>query len=278
MVGAQALILALVSALAAGIADFLGGLVARRTGPFTTAVMSQGTAALGFGVIALTHPGTPQVTDWFVAAGSGVLAGAGSIFLFRGLSRGRAAVVAPLSAIGAAAVPAAAGLLRGERLTMTMLLALLLAGPAIVALSSVSGPGSTHRGILDGAFAGLGLGGSLAVLTGLSGHAGPLPLAMGSLTAVVSVSAAARLRSEHWLPDDRAGWAAAAIGPIMVTGLGSFVLAVRSGPLVVVSVVAALYPAVTVLLALTVLRERMTRLQALGLLLSGVVLIAIASG
>lgn len=241
-------------------------------------MVPQAAAAVGFAAVGLVRAGSPAGTDWLAAAGFGAFAGLGNICLFRGLSRGRASVVAPLSAIGAALVPALAGLARGERLTPAVLLALLLSVPAIGLLSSVPDEGPAHRGVLDGVLAGLGLGGGLAVLTGLSADAGALPLAAASLAAVVTVAIAASVRRERWRPRVRAGWAATGIGPVMVLGLGSFVLAVRSGPIVLVSVVSALYPAVTVLLAVTVLRERVSRAQTLGLVLAAVVLMAVAAG
>ena len=65
-------------------------------------------------VVGLASSGTPTMTHagWALLAGLG--SAAGSIFLLRGLSRGRMAVVAPTSAVGAAILPVVAGFAAGE--------------------------------------------------------------------------------------------------------------------------------------------------------------------
>jgi drug/metabolite transporter (DMT)-like permease len=57
-----------------------------------------------------------------------------------------------------------------------------------------------------------------------------------------------------------------------------FLLATQSGLLTVAAVLTSLYPAFTVLLAATVLREHIHRTQAIGLLLSGIAVALVAVG
>ena len=59
---------------------------------------------------------------------------------------------------------------------------------------------------------------------------------------------------------------------------GAFLLASQQGLLTVTAVLASLYPAVTVLLAATVLREHVHRTQAVGLVLCGVAVAFVAAG
>ena len=59
---------------------------------------------------------------------------------------------------------------------------------------------------------------------------------------------------------------------------GAFLLATQHGCLTVTSVLASLYPAFTVLLAATVLREHVHRAQAVGLVLCGVAVAFVAAG
>ncbi len=73
---------------------------------------------------------------WGLAAGLG--GGLGAMLLFRGLGRGSMAVVAPITATGAAAIPALFGIITGEAVTVLGVLGILLALAAIV-LVSLSG-------------------------------------------------------------------------------------------------------------------------------------------
>jgi drug/metabolite transporter (DMT)-like permease len=57
-----------------------------------------------------------------------------------------------------------------------------------------------------------------------------------------------------------------------------FVLAIREGLLSVTSVLTSLYPAFTVVLAATILREHVHRAQAAGLLLCAVAVTLVAAG
>jgi drug/metabolite transporter (DMT)-like permease len=65
-------------------------------------------------------------------------------------------------------------------------------------------------------------------------------------------------------------------GTLDVTATGLYGLANREGSLSIVAVVGSLYPVMTVLLARIVLRERLARVQAVGVAaaLAGVALIA----
>ena len=53
--------------------------------------------------------GDPTDADLLWGAASGLGSGVGTVFLYRGLASGRMAVVAPVSAVGAAVVPVVVG-------------------------------------------------------------------------------------------------------------------------------------------------------------------------
>jgi drug/metabolite transporter (DMT)-like permease len=57
-----------------------------------------------------------------------------------------------------------------------------------------------------------------------------------------------------------------------------FILAVQSGALAIAAVLSSLYPVTTVILATVVLRERITRSHAIGIVLAAVAVAAIAAG
>ncbi len=103
------------AALAYGLSDFLGGVISRRTSVWPVAMLACAGAGLGTLVLAFTVPGTPTGADiaWGLLAGVG--SGIGTAFLYRGFAKGRMGVVAPVSAVGAALLPAAIAVLTGER-------------------------------------------------------------------------------------------------------------------------------------------------------------------
>ena len=61
-----------------------------------------------------------------------------------------------------------------------------------------------------------------------------------------------------------------AVGVLDMAGNGAFILAVQAGALAVAAVLSSLYPVTTVILAAVVLRERMTRIHAVGIVLAAV--------
>ena len=108
-----AVLLALGSAAAYGASDFVGGFVSRRTSAWGVAFVVQLTSAVAVLVAALIERHPPSTHDLLWGLVSGVGSGVGISFLFRGFAAGRMSVVAPLSAVGAAVIPVAVGLLTG---------------------------------------------------------------------------------------------------------------------------------------------------------------------
>lgn len=97
--------LALAAALAYGLSDFVGGILSKTRSVWMVATASQTTAAFATAVVALLAPGDPGSADFAWGAAAGVGGAIGISALYRGLSRGRMGVVAPISGTGAALVP-----------------------------------------------------------------------------------------------------------------------------------------------------------------------------
>ncbi len=124
-------LLALGAALAYGLSDFLGGVVSRRTSVWPVAFTACLGAALGTLVLALVVPGDPSRADLLWGLLAGVGSGSGTAFLYRGFASGRMGVVAPVSAVGAAVLPVAIGVVVGERPSALVWLGILVALPGI---------------------------------------------------------------------------------------------------------------------------------------------------
>lgn len=273
-------LLALGSALAYGLADFVGGLLSRRTGVWSVATVGQATATLCTALVALLVAGDPVAGDWVWGATAGVGSGVGTVFLYRGLAGGRMSVVAPVSAVGAAVLPGLVGVATGERPAALTWLGVACAFPAIWLVSRPQrGDAEASRGgVLDGLLAGLGFGALFTALGQVPDAAGLGPLALAQAVSVVVIVAIAVALRTAWVPRDRYAAAAAVAGLLGALATGLFLLATQSGLLTVAAVLSSLYPATTVLLAALVLRERIGRAQGLGLLLAAAAVGLVAAG
>ena len=280
--------LALLAAIGYGTADFVGGTGARRASTMSIVFSGQLVGAAAMLVVGLASPGTPTLAHlaWALLAGLG--SAAGSIFLLRGLSRGRMAVVAPTSAVGAAVLPVLVGLAGGERPVTLVWIGLVLAIPGIWLVSrqvpdgteAVSSEASCPgRGaFVDGMLGGLGFGVLFVALGQIPQTAGTLPLALNQLTGAFVTIAVATTLQQTWRPSRvAAGWGVTS-GLLGVSGSLAFVEASHLADLGVVAVLASLYPAVTVLLARAVFSERLGAGQRLGLVFCSAAVALIAAG
>ena len=274
------LVLALSGAVCYGLSDFIGGLGARRTSPWAVALVAAFSGAVLVLVAALFVDGSPDsaALSWALLAGVGN--GFGTAFLYRGLGRGRMGVVAPISAVGAAVVPVVAGLAGGERPGSVVWLGILTALPGIWLVSRTPDlePSPEHSGVGDGVLAGLGFGTLFASLGQIPESAGLLPLALNQAVAGVVIIAVASLLRVGWWPRERAALAGLGCGALAVAATGSFLVATQHGELTVTAVLASLYPAFTILLAASVLHERIHATQAVGLALCGLAVVLVATG
>ena len=130
-------VFALIAALGWGSSDYVGGRASRNSSAVSVVVLTHFASMLALAVIALVpgQTGDPTAADlaWGLAAGVG--GGAGAMLLFRGLGCGSMSVVAPITAVGAASVPALAGLVQGESIGLLGIGGMLCALVAIVLVS-----------------------------------------------------------------------------------------------------------------------------------------------
>ena len=276
-------VLALASSLCYGLADFLGGLLARRTNAWTVAVVANSAATVFTALGALFVAGAPAPADWLWGAVAGVGGGIGAVFLYRGLASGRMSVVAPLSAIGAALLPVVVGVVAGERPGVVTWVGLACAFPAIWLISRAAEPATgqpqtASGGVLDGLLAGLGFGVLFAALGQVPDAAGLGPLALTQGVSVVAIVAVATALRRRWVPRDRHAASAMVVGFLGAAATWLFLLATQSGFLTVAAVLSSLYPASTVLLAAVLLHERIDRGQSVGLLLAALAVGLVAAG
>jgi drug/metabolite transporter (DMT)-like permease len=210
--------------------------------------------------------------DLLIGALGGLCGAAGVGLLYQGLAVGQMSVIAPITALLTAAVPLAAGYVQGERPGAAAAVGMAMALGAIV-LVSAEGERSLRpsdlRGVAYALGAGLGFGLFFVALSHTGEDAGlwPLVAARGASVTVVGLAALAGLVPGR-LPIPGSRGLTATAGALDAQANVLYLLAVRGGLLSVVSVLAALYPVSTVVLAKVVLREQFHRVQLLGMVLA----------
>jgi drug/metabolite transporter (DMT)-like permease len=273
--------LALTSAAMYGLSDFLGGLVARRAEVLAVAVVTQVAGLLVIGSLTMLVPAEPELPDVLWGALAGIGTGTGTAFLYRGLSTSRMGVVAPLSAVGAALLPVVVGFLTGDRPPALTWVGIACAVPAIWLVSSSADPAGSGSdrlgaGVVDGLLAGLAFGLMFVALGQVPNTAGLGPLAAAELVAIVAIIAFAAIARQPWVPRERFAWWGVLVGVLAAGGALCFLFASQAGMLTVAAVLSSLYPAFTVLLAATLLHERIHASQAVGLGLAAIAVALIA--
>ena len=277
-----AVIFSLGAALAYGLSDFLGGVISRRTSVWPVALTACAGAALGTLVLALTVPGDPTGADFAWGLLAGVGSGVGTAFLYRGFARGRMGVVAPVSAVGAALLPAVIGVATGERPSTLVWAGMVVALPGIWLVSREPPAGDegagNAEGFLDGILAGVGFGLLFAALGQVPDGAGYWPVMGTQVASMLAVVIAAVLLGGDPRPRRALEWWGLGAGLLASLAVVGFMLARQEGLLSVAAVLTSLYPAFTVLLATLLLGERLHRAQSIGLALCVVCVACVAAG
>lgn len=277
----MSILLSLAAAFSYGLADFIGGSTAKKSGPWSVAFTAQLTAAFLVAVIALSTGGDPSTADvlWGLAAGVGN--GLGTAFLYRGLAHGRMGVVAPVSGVGTALVPVIVGVALGERPSSLVWIGILCAIPAIWLVASEPGDAPAAQGssgVMDGVLAGIGFGSLFVCLSQIHEGAGFLPLAANQLVAGLAIVAVAVSVGESFRPTRPGLPGGVVAGVLGVSATLAFLIASQGAYLSVTAVITALFPAFTVILAASILHEHIHRAQAIGLGLCGVAVSLVALG
>ncbi len=261
-----AIALALGASLSWGLGDFFGGLTSRTLHVLTVLVVSQvfGLAA-ALTWVAASGDSVPSWSATALAAAAGACGCLGIGTLYRGMAIGAMGIVAPISAVSAV-IPFAVGV-RVRRATERAPgrgILLALAGVAVASREPRAQGGGRAAGF------GLALTGRTWVRFLLRlrrpGRRRKRPVC--SCDGSWNLAAACARRRAHRRRVPAPGRASlpvlAVVGLCDVGANMLFSLATTRGYLSIVSVLAALYPVVTVALAAVVLHERIARSQRFG--------------
>lgn len=277
-------------ALVFGCADFLGGLASRRINPYVVTALAAVTGFIGVLGVALITGGefTADALVW--GALSGLCGSIAIVMLYAALAIGPMSILSPLGALVSAAVPVTWAAITGQTLTALGYIAIAIGLVAIVLVGFVPEKNAVRpslRGVALSIGSGVGIGLFMIFIDKAPSDAGLIPLVanrfvtMLVLFVIVSVLVALkRLTKPHDIahPEGHDGtrtpalrvalYMALATGIVDTTANALLIFGFQTGDLSVMSVLTAMYPAGTVILAALLLKERVAPWQAIGLVMA----------
>ncbi|MEZ5410646.1 MAG: EamA family transporter [Acidimicrobiales bacterium] len=259
----------LVAAVLFGSGDFCGALATRRATALQVVAGSHLIGLVGVGLLAFALGNPVTGRDLALGAAGGVLGAVGVGLLYRRLAVGPMYLVAPVTAVTAAAVPTLWGWLRGDELSPAAWAGVVLALGAVALVSSVADSGGqgpiTAAAVVESLGSGLGFGGFYILMAATDADSQPWPIVGARLTTALGLLAILAVLRRAPLPTDRVGITLiGATGLFEVAANCGYLYASTRGQLAVAAVLVSMYPISTVVLARLVLDERMSRLQIAG--------------
>ncbi len=275
--------LALLSAIGFGVSDFVGGIASRGVAALRVVLVSYPIVMVLLGVVAAVVGGPISAGAVIWGSLGGIGQACGVWWLYAALGAGPISVVSPLTAVLTAAVPVGVGVALGERPGVVAVAGVALAMVAVVLVSRQA----TDEDVIPHRFTK-----SVAALTVGSGvafglnfvliHQAPAesrlwPLLFARISACILVIVVAAASHNLRLPSGKSLRLALTL-PVLDAGANvAMLLALHASLLSLTGVLISLYPASTVVLAMAVLRERVTRWQTLGMVLAAVSVAMIAA-
>jgi drug/metabolite transporter (DMT)-like permease len=273
------ILLGLASALTWGSADFIGGVLAKRTNSYGIVILGQaGSLFLLVPAALLFRETLPPLGDWLIGVVSGVAGGAGLMLLYRCLADGRMTLASPVAGLVGAGIPVLVGIGTEGLPGGWMLIGF---GLALLAIWLISQTGKVNLVSIMGqlrlpVLAGFCFGIFFVGIHQASGVSILWPLVATRLGSVPSLFLYTRLLHQPWLPESKHWKSISLISLLDTAGNVFFILSSVAGRLDVAAVVSSLYPGSTVALAYIILKEKISPTQMVGILCALVALVLIS--
>lgn len=274
-------ILGFTTAVVYGFADFFGAIASRK---LSSVLVTAVAGIVGFFFLLTMIPffgATFSQAAVVAGIAAGVTSAIGITALYASLAIGPISIISPFGAVLGALVPMTFGFFIGDRFGPLGWLALALILIAVVLVGFVPGEDvrlPSAKGLALAFVAGAGIGTILIVLKFSPSDSGlasvlVMRLVSAGLLNLMLLATWLRLRKRNGsspksIIAGKFWWAVIAAGIFDSSANIFFTLALRSGSLSVVSVLTALYPLGTIILARLILKERIARIQMFGVLLA----------
>jgi drug/metabolite transporter (DMT)-like permease len=273
----SAIVLALGASLTWGFADFFGPLKGRAFGALRVLVYVQLGGLFVITVIVAIRGRGPEDAEALLAIPAAISGTLGLYAYYRGMAVGAMSIVAPIAGVSAI-VPVVFGIVTGDRPSTWQLLGIVCALAGVFLASREPGRAGSRLA------AGVGL--ALLAALGFGGYFPPMHAAGNAdfwwAALIFRITSTSVILLAVAVTRPALAIAAVQVPVLALIGIGDmlgnlfFAAASASGLVSVTSVLASLYPIVTVVLARIVLKERVARSQeaGVGLTLAGVALIS----
>ena len=276
------ILLAAAAALVYGVGDYCGGRASRKIDSLVVTCAGQifSLMLLGIFLVILGDP-APGMHDWLWGAAGGLGGFVGLTLFYYALAKGSMTVVAPLAAVISAALPVGTGLFLGDRPSLIAYVGIVI---AIVGIALVTGAvGTAHAptklaivGVAT--LAGCGFGWMFVCLDRTSSDSGMWPLLAARIASISIAATIIAFRGRSRLGQGRIPAIALWAGFFDMGANVLFVFANRHGMLSLVSVITALYPVSTIVLALRLDHEKANRSQFAGMACAALALVFVSLG
>ena len=282
------IVLGFATSLVYGFADFFGALASRKINPMLVTLVS------GFSGLIFLFTMTPffgmtlDPSSIFWGSLAGVISAVGITCLYASLAIGPISILSPLGAIMSALVPMAFGVIfQHEHFSTIGWVALAGILVAVGLVGFVPGENvrlPSAKGLLLGLGAGVSIGLLLICIDQAPANSGLTPVIFlrgFSIVGILILMLAAFASGTRFKPQSVAkkSWPATILAGVLDSSANVlFLTAMRMGALSVVSVLTALYPLGTIVLARLVLKEKIAKVQLAGVLLALACSALLASG
>lgn len=268
-------------ALVFGCADFLGGIASRRLNPYLVTGLAGVSGFVGISIVTALSGGQYSIEAVAWGALSGLAGSLAIVMLYAALAIGPMSILSPLGALVSATVPVAWAAATGTQLSSLAYIAIALALVAIVLVGFVPEQNAVRpsmRGLTLAVGSGLGIGLFMICIDQVPAGAGLIPLVANRavttlmLAAIIGVMMIRGTKTsstaDSALSWRGAFWIALGTGLVDATANALLIFGFQTGELSVMSVLGAMYPAGTVVLAAVFLKERVAPWQAIGLVMA----------
>lgn len=266
----NSILFGLLSALSWGGGDFFGGMASRKAGAYRAVLYAEviGLAML-FGALVFTGESQPPLQKLLLASLAGAIGTGGLLILYQAMVVGQMSIATPVSALLAATLPVVVGTILDGLPGLPKLVGFGLALLAVWLVAQEDSPKSQLMRFSDlrlPLLAGVCFGTYFVLMHQASDSAVVWPM-VASRTGGSILMLGFMLTLRHdWRISNNKAWPLVIVNAVLDVGGNIFyILASQTGRMDVSAVISSLYPGTTVLLAWLVLKERINRLQWLGI-------------
>lgn len=274
-----AVVFGISSAVSWGIGDFTGGFSSRRAPALTVVLISQFVGLSSLVIVAIASGEKyPSGEDIAWSAIAGIMGELGLLSLYRAMAIGQMSIAAPVTAVLGAGIPAVFGIFLQGLPGLLALPGFALALAGVWYISRVENMTVRRDGLGLAFFAGFCFGVFFIFISQIAEDVIFWPLAVSRVASVSGMIGYALMQRRFMWPSKAMLPLLVFAGLMDVGGNIFFVLAEQAGRLDIAAVLSSLYPATTVLLALVLLKERVSPAQRLGIVLALAAIPFIAAG